>query len=470
VARKNRSPYPVLENIEIIDLAAEGKAIAKVNEKVLFVTQAIPGDVVDVQITNKRKSFLEGFPVKFHRYSPDRVEAFCAHFGVCGGCKWQQLPYHKQLAFKQQQVIDNLQRIGKVDLPTIEPILASEDSTYYRNKLEYTFSAIRWLKKEEMNIADENKDLRGLGFHIPKMFDKVIDIEHCYLQSSPSNEIRLAVRKFAIQNNFSFYHSRQQQGFMRNLIVRTSTTGETMVIVVFGHQDTEKQTALLQHIQSNFPQLTSLLYIINTKLNDTVFDLKVNLWHGKDHIFEQMEGLRFKIGAKSFFQTNTKQAYNLYKVARKFAALTGSETVYDLYTGTGTIANFVAAQSSKVIGIEYVQEAIDDAVENAKINEIENTHFFAGDMKDLLTPEFFALHGTPDVIITDPPRAGMHPKVVETMLNANAPKIVYVSCNPATQARDIQLLSSKYKVTALQPVDMFPHTHHVENVALLELK
>lgn len=470
MGRRRRKSYPLLENIEVVDLAAEGKAIAKVDELIVFIQHAVPGDVVDIQITNKRRNYMEGYPVKYHKYSKDRVEAFCSHFGVCGGCKWQQLPYEKQKEYKQQQVADNLQRIGKVQTSSMKPIMGAEKTRYYRNKLEYTFSAIRWLTNDEMQTPDEEKELRALGFHIPKMFDKIVDIKHCYLQAEPSNKIRLMTRDFCIKNDYSFYNSRKKEGYMRNLIIRTSSTGETMVIVVFGYHDEENQSALLNYLKNNAPEITSLLYVINQKLNDTITDLPVHLWHGREYIFEEMERLKYKIGAKSFYQTNSQQAYQLYKIARNFAQLSGNEIVYDLYTGTGTIANFIAGDAKKVIGVEYIPEAIEDANENSSLNGIDNTHFFAGDMKDLLTKEFIEAHGTPDVIITDPPRAGMHPKVVQTILNANPKRIVYVSCNPATQARDIQVLSDKYQVTEIQPVDMFPHTHHVENVVLLQAK
>ncbi|MDR0981843.1 MAG: 23S rRNA (uracil(1939)-C(5))-methyltransferase RlmD [Culturomica sp.] len=461
---------PLIENVEIKKIAAEGKSIAYVDEKVLFVPNTVPGDIVDVQITNKRKSFMEGYVVNFHKYSDLRVEPFCKHFGVCGGCKWQHLPYSRQLEFKQQEVKDNLERIGKVLLPDIQPIIASEETEYYRNKLEFTFSNKRFLTFEEIR---ENKDIErtpAIGFHVPGLFDKVVDIEHCYLQRSPSNEIRNFIREYALNHSLDFFDLRNQSGFLRTLIVRTSSIGEVMVIVSFFQENESERVKLLHDLVAKFPEITSLMYVINGKANDTITDQEIVLYHGRDHIFEEMEGLKFKIGAKSFYQTNSKQAYNLYKKVREFAGLTGRETVYDLYTGTGTIANFLASQSAKVVGIEYVPEAIDDAKVNSEINGIRNTSFYAGDMKDVLNEEFINTHGKPDVIVTDPPRAGMHADVVATILRTAPKRIVYVSCNSATQARDLQLLDVLYKVVTVQPVDMFPHTHHVENIALLELK
>lgn len=467
MGRKRRS-LPLIENIEITDVAAEGKAIAKLDNKVIFITQVVPGDIVDIQVTKKRKSFMEAVPVKFHKYSDIRVEAFCKHFGVCGGCKWQNLPYTEQLKYKHQQVIDNLERIAKVELPEIESILPSEKTQFYRNKLEFTFSNKRWLTKNEINTEEKLDRNNALGFHVPKIWDKIVDIEKCYLQEDPSNAIRNEIRDYADENNLSYFDLRKQEGFLRNLIIRTSTTNELMVIVVFFYEDKKLIDHLLNHVASKFPEITSLMYIVNSKANDSITDQEVILHKGNDHIFEQMEDLKFKIGPKSFYQTNSEQAYNLYCKAREFAGLTGNEIVYDLYTGTGTIANFVAKKAKKVVGIEYVPEAIEDAKVNSKINQIENTLFFAGDMRKILVPEFIAEHGKPDVIITDPPRAGMHPDVVQTILQANPKKIVYVSCNPATQARDISLLDQNYKVYKVQPVDMFPHTFHVENIVLLD--
>lgn len=467
---RSRRNKPLLERVVISDIAAEGKALGKVNDTVVFVPLAAPGDVVDVQVTKKRKRYYEGRPVRFHHLSDIRTEPFCSHFGTCGGCKWQHIPYNEQLKFKQREVWNNLKRIGKVELPEISPILPSPEERFYRNKLEFTFSNRRWLSPEEMESDEIISNKNGLGFHIPGMFDKVIDIEDCHLQASPSNEVRLAVRSFALKNNWPFFDLKAQEGFLRTLIIRTSSTGESMVIVVFYHDDKNKRELLFEHLIKKFPDVTSWMYVINEKANDTITDLKVHLFSGRDHIFEEMEGLKFKIGPKSFYQTNSLQAYNLYKVARGFAGLTGNETVYDLYTGTGTIANFIAHKARKVIGIEYIPEAIQNAEENSELNGISNTRFLAGDMKDLLTHDLFEKEGFPDVLITDPPRAGMHEDVVRTILNAAPEKVVYVSCNSATQARDINLLDARYKVSALQPVDMFPHTHHVENIALLERK
>ena len=465
---RKRNRKPLLESVKIEKLAAEGKAIAKIEDKVLFVTNVIPGDVVDVQVTKKRKNFMEGHPVFFHEHSPLKQDAFCEHFGVCGGCKWQNLPYEEQLKFKQQEVVDNLERIGKVELSNVCDIFPSEKTEFYRNKLEYTFSNKRYLTNEEIASSEEIERTPAVGFHVPKLFDKVVDINKCHLQPEPSNAVRLAIKEFAFANDLSFFDIRNQNGFLRTLVIRTSSTGENMIIVVFYHEDVEKREALLNHLADKFPEITSLMYIINEKANDSITDQDVILFKGKDHIFEQMEDLKFKIGPKSFYQTNSEQAYNLYCKTRDFAELTGNEVVYDLYTGTGTIANFVAKQAKKVIGIEYVPEAIEDAKENSKINGIDNTEFFAGDMKNVLTREFIELHGEPDTIIVDPPRAGMHADVVETILHAAPKRIVYVSCNSATQARDLSLMDEAYKVTKVQAVDMFPHTHHVENIVQLE--
>lgn len=465
---RSRKSKPLLEKLLITDLAAEGKAIGRFNGTVVFVPQAVPGDVIDVQITKKRKHYLEGFPVRFHYYSDIRVTPFCEHFGVCGGCKWQHLPYLEQLKYKEKEVYNNLLRIGKTDLPPISPILPSPQERFYRNKLEFTFSNNRWLTPEEMESDRLIENKNGLGFHVPGMFDKVVDIRQCHLQPEPSNSIRLAIRHFALEQKWPFFDLRAQQGFLRTLIIRTATTGETMVIVVFFHDDEKKRASLFDHLMGQFPDVTSWMYVINGKGNDTITDLPVQLQHGRDHIFEEMEGLKFKIGPKSFYQTNSQQAYNLYKLTREFAGLNGHETVYDLYTGTGTIANFIARKTLKVVGIEYVPEAISDAMENSRLNRITNTVFLAGDIKDILNHDLFNAEGFPDVIITDPPRAGMHADVVQTIINAAPQKIVYVSCNSATQARDLNLLDVRYKVTRVQPVDMFPHTHHVENIVLLE--
>ena len=463
-----RGKKPLLENVEIKKIAAEGKSIAYVDEKVLFVPNTVPGDIVDVQVTRKRKSFLEGFIVNVRKYSDIRTEPFCAHFGICGGCKWQNLPYNLQIEFKQQEIIDNLQRIGKVELQNVAPIIGSPNTTYYRNKLEFTFCNKRYLTREEIAEGNELNRTPAVGFHIPGLFDKVIDVDTCYLQAEPSNAIRNFIREYALARDFSFYDIREQSGFLRTLIIRTSSTGEVMVIVTFGREERENREALLHALQERFPEITSLMYVINEKLNDTITDQEVVCFHGQDHIFEQMEDLKFKIGPKSFYQTNSEQAYNLYSKTRELAGLTGKEVVYDLYTGTGTIANFIARKAQKVVGIEYVPEAIEDAKVNSALNGIDNTLFYAGDMKDVLNEEFIARHGRPDVIITDPPRAGMHKDVVDTILKAAPERIVYVSCNSATQARDLSLMDSDYKVMAVQAVDMFPHTHHVENIVLLQ--
>lgn len=470
MARKKKE-LPLLEKVTITDVAAEGKAVAKVNELVIFVPYVVPGDVVDLQVKRKKNHYAEAVAVKFHEKSPLRTEPFCSHFGVCGGCKWQCLSYEEQLKYKQKQVFDNLTRIGKVELPEFRPILGSEKTRFYRNKLEFTFSNKRWLTEEEVKQDVKYDQMNAVGFHIPGAFDKVLAIDKCWLQDDISNQIRNAVRDYAYAHKFPFFNLRTQEGLLRNIMIRTSSTGELMVVLQCKVTDDEgrrKMEEILQFMADSFPQITSLMYVINNKCNDTIGDLDVEVFKGNDHIFEEMEGLRFKMGPKSFYQTNSEQAYNLYKVAREFAGLTGNELVYDLYTGTGTIANFVARQARKVVGIEYVPEAIEDAKVNSDLNGIDNTLFYAGDMKDILTNDFIAEHGRPDVIITDPPRAGMHNDVIDVILAAEPKRIVYVSCNPATQARDLQLLDGKYKVTAVQPVDMFPHTHHVENVVQLE--
>lgn len=466
MARK-KANYPLIEGLEITTLAAEGKAMGRHNDMVVFVPLTVPGDVVDVQIRSKRRRFMEGYAVRYVRRSPLRTEAFCEHFGVCGGCKWQNLPYEEQLRFKREQVRDQLSRIGRVELPEIAPTLPSEKTTFYRNKLEFTFSSKRWMTAEEIAEGHAITDPEALGFHIPGMFDKVLDIRKCWLQPDPSNPVRLAVRRFCVENGYEFYDPRAHTGLMRNMIIRTSTTGEVMVIVVFAHDDREKITALLDHLAAKFPGITSLIYIVNTKLNDSIGDQELVTYRGSDHIFEEMEGLRFKIGGKSFYQTNSEQAYNLYKVAREFADLRPDDVVYDLYTGTGTIANFVARQCACVVGVEYVPEAIGDAKVNSAINGITNTVFYAGDMKDVLSDAFITENGRPDVVILDPPRAGIHEDVAATILRAAPDRIVYVSCNPASQARDLALFDAAYRVDRVQPVDMFPHTHHVENVVRL---
>ncbi len=467
---------PIFENVLIEGIAAEGKALARVDNKVIFVPGVAPGDIVDIRITRRKKSFLEGTAIKFHKYSKDRVEPFCAYFGTCGGCKWQHIPYNLQLEFKNQQVADNLVRIGKINLPEFNPILASNDQTFYRNKLEFTFSDMRWLTREEI---DEKQELErnGLGFHIPGRFDKIVDIDKCHLQAEPSNSIRNWIKAYALANELPFFNLITQEGYLRILIIRTASTGQNMVILQVAKDKPEWLTPLLDALIKEFPKLTSLNYVINNKRNETFNDLPVYNYYGTPYIEEAMaieegkpEKLTFRIGPKSFYQTNSLQAYELYKVARSYAELTGNELIYDLYTGTGTIANFVAHQAKKVIGLEYVEAAIEDAKINSSINNIGNTEFYAGDMKDLLNDAFIQKHGQPDVIITDPPRAGMHQDVINMLLKVAAKRIVYVSCNPATQARDLALLDTKYKVTKLQPVDMFPQTHHVENIALLELK
>lgn len=468
MARKKKKELPLIENVEILDIASEGKAIAKVDDLVVFIPYVVPGDIIDLQITRKKNKYAEGKPVRFVSYSPDRTEAFCEHFGICGGCKWQILPYSEQLKYKQKQVTDNLTRIGKVELPEISPILGSEKTEFYRNKLEFTFSNKKWLTWEQIQSNVTFDNMNAVGFHIPGCFDKVLDINKCWLQDNVSNQIRDFIRQYCYDKGYTFFDLRNRGGLMRNIIIRTSTTGELMLIVVFYDDVKEQQEDLLEAIANEFPQITSLLYIINQKANDTITDQEVLTWRGNNYIFEEMEGLKFMIGPKSFYQTNSEQAYNLYKITRDFAQLTGNELVYDLYTGTGTIANFVAKMSKKVVGIEYVADAIEDAKVNSVNNNIDNTLFYAGDMKDILTQEFINEHGRPDVIITDPPRAGMHADVVNVILFAEPKRIVYVSCNPATQARDLSLMDEKYKVVKVQPVDMFPHTHHVENVVLLE--
>lgn len=465
---KKRKQLPLLEKVPVTGVAAEGKAIARVDGMTVFVPYAVPGDVADIQITKKKSNYAEGKVTRFESFSENRADPFCEHFGTCGGCKWQILPYGEQLKYKQKQVEDNLTRIGKVELPEISPILGAPETTFYRNKLEFTFSDKRWLTEKEISSGSEPRQMDALGFHIPGMFDKVLDINKCWLQDDLSNQIRNAARDFCLKNKFSFFDLRNQSGLMRTLILRNTSVGEWMVIVVFYEDYAEKREMLLNFLAGKFPQITSLLYIINRKANDTITDQEVICWKGREYIVEEMEGLQFKIGPKSFYQTNSRQAYSLYKVAREFAGLSGSERVYDLYTGTGTIANFVARNAGKVIGIEFVEEAIEDARKNSRNNNIENTSFFAGDMRKILTEDFIREHGRPDVIITDPPRAGMHDDVIGAILFAEPQRIVYVSCNPATQARDLNLLDSKYRVARVQPVDMFPQTHHVENVVLLE--
>lgn len=465
---RGRKTKPFIEGVTITDIGAEGKAIARVDDVVVFTTHVIPGDVVDLQVTKKRTKYMEAIVKRVVQQSPDRVPAFCEHFEVCGGCKWQFLPYEKQLFYKQKQVADQLRRIGRIELPEISPILGSEKTTFYRNKLEFGFSNKRWLTYEEIGLEGDDLNKNALGFHVPGMFDKIIDINKCWLQDDPSNQIRNFIKDYANQNGLEFFDRRIQSGLLRNIIIRTSTTGDVMLIVCFFSDQKENREKLMSAIAAEFPQITSLMWVINSKGNDTIHDQEIVVWKGNDYILEEMEGLKFKIGPKSFYQTNSEQAHELYKVAREFAGFKGHEIVYDLYTGTGTIANFVARSVKKVVGIEYVPEAIEDAHVNSELNGIANTIFFAGDMKKILNSEFIARHGQPDVIITDPPRAGMDEEVVKTIVEAAPAKVVYVSCNPATQARDLALMDEFYKVTRIQPVDMFPHTHHVENVVLLE--
>lgn len=473
MARKKK-PLPLLEKVLITDVAAEGKALAKVDGLAVFVPYVVPGDVVDLQLRRKKHSYAEAEAVAIHEYSTERTEAFCPHYGVCGGCKWQILPYEAQLRYKQKQVMDNLTRIGKVELPECTPILGSKRTREYRNKLEFGFSNKKWLTLEQVKSGEKFDQMNAVGFHIPGAFDKILDISECHLMTDINNRIRNGLRTFAFAHHLPFYDLRNNHGLLRNIMLRTASTGEIMLLVQFCiTNDTEREQSLLvmDYLKTSFPEITSLLYVNNTKCNDTIGDLDVITYHGTDFIYEEMEGLRFKVGPKSFYQTNSEQAYELYKVTREFAGLMGHELVYDLYTGTGTIANFVAKQARFVVGIEYVPEAIEDAKVNAALNgQDDKTLFYAGDMKDILTDDFIAEHGRPDVIITDPPRAGMHADVVNVILNAAPQRIVYVSCNPATQARDLQLLDAKYRVTKVQPVDMFPQTHHVENVVQLELR
>lgn len=474
---RNRKLDIVLKDIVIESIAAEGKSIAHARlpeddpdspGRVLFVEFAVPGDVVDVRITRKKKSFLEGRIVELKKASADRLEPFCTHFGICGGCRWQPLPYDIQLKAKQRQVYEQLTRIGHLQVPEFNPIIGSDKTVFYRNKLEFSASDRRWLLPDEdpEGLGEEQKC--ALGFHVGKFFDKILDISHCSLQPSPSNEIRLFIKRYAVENGLSFYNIRENRGLLRNIFIRTAVGGQTMLIVCFG-EDSPAIVPMLESIRSEFPAITSLYYVVNTKKNDSITDQECILFSGDEAIYEEMEGLRFRIGPKSFYQTNTGQALKLYRAAREFADLSGNEVVYDLYTGTGTIAQFVSGRASKVIGIEYVAEAIEDARTNAAVNGIDNCEFFAGDMKDILTDSFIQEHGRPDIMIVDPPRAGMHPDVVATILKAAPRRIVYVSCNPASQARDIAMLSEKYKITAVQPVDMFPHTQHVENICKLEL-
>lgn len=462
---RKRNQKMIFENIEITDIAAEGMAMGHYNGMVVFAPLAIPGDIVDVEGKIKHKRYIEGKVVNYKKYSEHRTTPFCKHFGTCGGCKWQILPYQMQIEWKQKQVTDNLTRIGHLQLPEISPILGSNKTKEYRNKLEFAFSPLRWLTAEQ--LENTNIEQRSLGYHIPRFFDKVVDIDECFLMPEPINEIRNKLKQFAIDNNISFYHQREHTGFLRNVVFRNSNTGGLMIILIVAENNKTQIDLVLGFLKEQFPQITSLMYMVNTKLNDSYTDLPAFLYSGDDHIIAAMGNLKFKVGPNSFYQTNTDQAERLYQVAKDFAQLTGTETVYDLYTGTGTIACFVADKAQKVIGIEYVEDAIVDAKVNAQLNNLSNLDFYAGDMKDVLTDSFIDKHGTPDVIITDPPRAGMHPDVIKTILNANPKRIVYVSCNPATQARDLALMSHQYTIEKVQPVDMFPQTHHVENVVLL---
>ena len=467
---RKRKELPVLEGVEITGVAAEGKSIARVNDMVVFVPYGAPGDVVNIKLDKKKRSYAEGHIVEMVKPSERRVAPVCEHFGVCGGCKWQHIPYEDQLRYKREQVVDALTRIAKVEIPEVNPTLGSQEILHYRNKLEYTFSCKCWITFEDLRSGREITDRNALGFHIPGAFDKVLDIKKCWLQDDLSNRIRLFIRQYTLAKGYDFYDIKAQQGFMRTLMVRIASTGEVMLIVVFARDEKENIEDVMSAVAAEFPEITSLLYVVNQKMNDTISDQEVITYRGRDYINEEMEGLQFRIGPKSFYQTNSLQAYELYKVARRMACLKPDYLVYDLYTGTGTIANFVARKVKKVVGIEYVPEAIEDAKLNSKVNGIDNTLFYAGDMKDVLTDGFIAEHGRPDVMIIDPPRAGMHEDVVNVILNARPERIVYVSCNPATQARDLALMDEFYKVEEVQPVDMFPHTHHVENVVRLSLR
>ncbi len=465
-----RNKYPFLEDILITGIGSEGKALSRVNDRVVFVPLVVPGDVVDMQVIRKRKSYMEAKLVKIKQYSSIRQEAVCEHFGVCGGCKWQMLPYTEQLKFKQQQVFDQLSRIGKFEMPQIREILGSEHSEFYRNKLEFTFSNKRWLTEDEIQTGKEFEHRNAVGFHVPGQFDKVVDIDKCWLQGGQSNDIRNSIREYALAHKLEFFDLREQKGLLRNLIIRKSSGGELMLILSFFREDKEAIEALLTFLVREFPEITSLQYVINGKANDTILDQDIIVFHGKDHILEEMADLKFIVGPKSFYQTNSSQAERLYQCVSDLAELTGDEIVYDLYTGTGTIAIFLARQAKKVVGVEYVPEAIEDAKKNSILNGITNTEFEVADIKNVLNPEFIEIHGKPDVLVLDPPRAGLHEKVISGLLESEPARIVYVSCNPGTQARDVALLTDKYEVTAVQPVDMFPHTHHVENIMQLRRK
>ncbi len=468
-AMSRRNKKQLFTNVEVIDAGAKGKTVAKAPDgRVVFLSNAVPGDVVDIQTYKKRKAYYEGKAIAFHTLSNKRTEPVCEHFGTCGGCKWQHMAYKHQLYYKQKEVTNNLTRLGHIELPEVTPILGSEKHYFYRNKMEFSFSDSRWLTQEEIQSDKDLGDRNALGFHIPGMWDKILDVKKCHLQADPSNAIRNAVKRFAVENDLTFFNTRQQTGLLRTLMIRTTSIDEIMVLIQFFNDDKTKRELLLNFLSEKFPEITSLQYVVNEKANDTIYDQEVICYHGRDHIFEKMEGLNFKINAKSFYQTNSDQAYELYKITREFAGLTGNELVYDLYTGTGTIAQFVAKQAKRVIGIESVPEAITAAKENAQLNNIENVEFYVGDMKSVFNADFIKTHGQPDVIITDPPRDGMHKSVVQQILNIAPKRIVYVSCNSATQARDLALMNATYKVIKTQAVDMFPQTHHVENVVLLE--
>ncbi|RXM43552.1 23S rRNA (uracil(1939)-C(5))-methyltransferase RlmD [Flavobacterium sp. YO12] len=470
MGRKNTDKV-VFHQIQVLDAGAKGVSVAKAPDgKVIFIPNVVPGDVVDVQTFKKRKAYYEGKAVKFHELSEHRIEPICDHFGVCGGCKWQNMKYSQQLYYKQNEVKNHLQRIGKVELPEFETILGSEKQFFYRNKMEFSFSNSRWLTEKEIESKEDLGNRNALGFHIPKMWDKILDIQKCHLQEEPSNAIRNEIRAFANEHNLAFFNPREHSGLLRTVMIRTASTGEIMVLIQFFENDKANRELILDHLYEKFPQITSLQYVVNAKQNDTIYDQDIKLYKGRDYILEEMEGLKFSINAKSFYQTNSDQAYELYKITRDFAGLSGNETVYDLYTGTGTIAQFVSKKAKKVIGVESVPEAILDAKANAERNNITNCEFFVGDMKVVFNEEFIAQHGKPDVIITDPPRDGMHAAVIDQILKIAPKKVVYVSCNSATQARDLALMDEKYKVTRVRPVDMFPQTHHVENVVLLELR
>lgn len=473
-AVRKQKPPVILEKVLVEDYAAEGKSLARVNGKVIFLEHTVPGDIVDVQLGKSKKDWAEGRPIRFHQYSPDRVNPFCTHFGVCGGCQWQHLPYAKQLGYKQQQVLDNLTRIGKVALPEMPPIIGADVTQGYRNKIEYTFATQRYIPTDEFRKMKESGTFpesdKVAGFHARGFFDKVVEIDTCHLQEEPTNAIRKAIVAFAKQHHAPFYDIRQHHGWLRNIIIRIATTGELMVNLVLGYEQRSLREQLLDHLLQLFPQITTLLYTINSKHNDSIHDLKPEVYHGPGYIIEQLEDFRFKISPKSFFQTNTRQAEKLYQVTRAFAALTGKEVLYDLYCGTGSIGIFCSKGAAKIVGVELIADAIEDAKLNAAFNGIQHSYFTAGDVINICDDAFFATHGKPDVLITDPPRAGMHEKLVNKLLEISAPTVVYVSCNPATQARDLALLDEKYAVTRMQPVDMFPHTHHIENVVQLKLR